>query len=683
MNKALITKSQQQTPAPSIASGGKATKGYAAVTQFMQPPAAKHTAGNALPKPLKSGIEGFSGLAMDDVQVHYNSPEPARIGALASAEGNRINLGPGQEKHLPHEAWHVVQQKQGRVKPTLQAKGLAINDDQSLETEADVMGQRTAQLKTTDGTWAAPPNNHVFQSKGVTQRKIGFEFQAYDSIIFEGLKDIKQTARLGTDKEKLFDVIADGGANNLPELEFKTTPVDETDRGRVELVRIITKIKKFVDEIDDGDDVMTIDTVDWNPLYEVSPFMQVIMEIFEQAEEDTSDDDEHEGNEEEEEDDDDDDDEGGDLSSSRQTTKEEQRILSELRQDETPARDTTAHAEPGVERLAGVEVGEAPVREIFRIRGSKHFHPQATIGIKFEKIAQLIDYLTQATFKTFVTDKKTAEIKTGGETAGGVPEAKAEAKRTATAEIDRSDPLALANLFGWSGKEDQKAFKQAWTLAQRNARSEIKSGSEKVISFATILYGFVQNITSEVKPADGGYFKYWMPFMLRNGLVPFYNSLSLDEKKELDNLKDLNKRVIPDGLINEENLIKTDSYKTVTIEVLLTGLKANMDLFQKTVVSGYGKINSGNYGSWGDMKSVDDIGESDIEKRPEKIRQGAIIELRKLGNDVPPGKLEEFALAVFDLVRLLNFPGTTSSTSSSSSSSSSTPLPPPVPPATA
>jgi hypothetical protein len=448
-------------------------------------------------------------------------------------------------------------------------------------------------------------------------------------------------------------------------------------------VRIITKIKKFVDEIDDGDDVMTIDTVDWNPLYEVSPFMQVIMEIFEQAEEDTSDDDEHEGNEEEEEDDDDDDDEGGDLSSSRQTTKEEQRILSELRQDETPARDTTAHAEPGVERLAGVEVGEAPVREIFRIRGSKHFHPQATIGIKFEKIAQLIDYLTQATFKTFVTDKKTAEIKTGGETAGGVPEAKAEAKRTATAEIDRSDPLALANLFGWSGKEDQKAFKQAWTLAQRNARSEIKSGSEKVISFATILYGFVQNITSEVKPADGGYFKYWMPFMLRNGLVPFYNSLSLDEKKELDNLKDLNKRVIPDGLINEENLIKTDSYKTVTIEVLLTGLKANMDLFQKTVVSGYGKINSGNYGSWGDMKSVDDIGESDIEKRPEKIRQGAIIELRKLGNDVPPGKLEEFALAVFDLVRLLNFPGTTSSTSSSSSSSSSTPLPPPVPPATA
>ncbi|HAP61901.1 MAG TPA: hypothetical protein DCR93_21180, partial [Cytophagales bacterium] len=36
--------------------------------------------------------------------------------------GTDIHLAPGQQKHLPHEAWHVVQQKQGRVKPTLQPK---------------------------------------------------------------------------------------------------------------------------------------------------------------------------------------------------------------------------------------------------------------------------------------------------------------------------------------------------------------------------------------------------------------------------------------------------------------------------------------------------------------------------------------------------------------------------------
>jgi len=81
-----------------------------------------------LPDQLKSGIETLSGLAMDDVRVHYNSSKPAAVQAHAYAQGTDIHIAPGQEKHLPHEAWHVVQQKQGRVKPTLQLKGVAIND---------------------------------------------------------------------------------------------------------------------------------------------------------------------------------------------------------------------------------------------------------------------------------------------------------------------------------------------------------------------------------------------------------------------------------------------------------------------------------------------------------------------------------------------------------------------------
>ncbi|MNY19986.1 hypothetical protein D3C86_1534450 [compost metagenome] len=57
-------------------------------------------------------------------------------------------MAPGQEKHLPHEAWHVVQQKQGRVQPTKQLKGTTnINDDTGLEKEADVMGAKAIQLK--------------------------------------------------------------------------------------------------------------------------------------------------------------------------------------------------------------------------------------------------------------------------------------------------------------------------------------------------------------------------------------------------------------------------------------------------------------------------------------------------------------------------------------------------------
>ncbi|MGQ3014146.1 MAG: eCIS core domain-containing protein [Flavobacteriales bacterium] len=96
-----------------------------------------------MPEGLKNGVEQLSGLSMDDVKVHYNSAKPATLQAHAYAQGTDIHLGPGQEKHLPHEAWHVVQQKQDRVRPTAQLKGkTAINDDRGLESEADLMGAK-------------------------------------------------------------------------------------------------------------------------------------------------------------------------------------------------------------------------------------------------------------------------------------------------------------------------------------------------------------------------------------------------------------------------------------------------------------------------------------------------------------------------------------------------------------
>lgn len=96
-----------------------------------------------MPDNLKSGIESLSGIDMSDVKVHYNSYQPAQLQAHAFAQGNQIHLGPGQERHLPHEAWHVVQQKQGRVAPTKQLKDkVNINDDSGLEKEADVMGAK-------------------------------------------------------------------------------------------------------------------------------------------------------------------------------------------------------------------------------------------------------------------------------------------------------------------------------------------------------------------------------------------------------------------------------------------------------------------------------------------------------------------------------------------------------------
>lgn len=95
-----------------------------------------------LPERLKAGVEGLSGIAMDDVRVHYGSSKPAALQARAYTQGSEIHVAPGEERHLPHEAWHVVQQKQGRVKATVQAKGVPINDECDLEREADLMGAR-------------------------------------------------------------------------------------------------------------------------------------------------------------------------------------------------------------------------------------------------------------------------------------------------------------------------------------------------------------------------------------------------------------------------------------------------------------------------------------------------------------------------------------------------------------
>ncbi|MGM9512973.1 eCIS core domain-containing protein [Roseateles sp. DB2] len=119
----------------------------AAETQAVHSASGDSTRGG-LPEGLRRGIESLSGIDMSGVRVHRNSSKPAALQAHAFAQGQDIHLGPGQETHLPHEAWHVVQQAQGRVRPTVQMKGgVPVNDDSGLEREADVMGARALQMK--------------------------------------------------------------------------------------------------------------------------------------------------------------------------------------------------------------------------------------------------------------------------------------------------------------------------------------------------------------------------------------------------------------------------------------------------------------------------------------------------------------------------------------------------------
>jgi len=126
-----------------------------------------------MPDQLKSGIESLSGVAMDDVRVHRNSAKPAQLEAHAYAQGSDIHLAPGQDHHLPHEAWHVVQQKQGRVRATTEVGGTAVNDDPGLEREADAAGARALQAKPVQraATGPAAPRRAVVQRALITYNK--------------------------------------------------------------------------------------------------------------------------------------------------------------------------------------------------------------------------------------------------------------------------------------------------------------------------------------------------------------------------------------------------------------------------------------------------------------------------------------------------------------------------------
>ena len=127
-----------------ITTSSTSTAGEArAPTASPRPPA--WSGGAPLPARLRQVLEQLSGYDLRDVRVYPGSPWPARLGARAFVFGSDIHLSPGAEDALEHEAWHVVQQKQGRVRPTscLQAHRLGavgLNDEEALEREADMMG---------------------------------------------------------------------------------------------------------------------------------------------------------------------------------------------------------------------------------------------------------------------------------------------------------------------------------------------------------------------------------------------------------------------------------------------------------------------------------------------------------------------------------------------------------------
>lgn len=120
-----------------------------------------------IPDQIKRRFEDTSGFSFDDVQIHYHSDRPSKLQALAYTQGNQVYIGPGQERHLPHELGHVIQQKKGMVKANLSINGLPVNDDPALERDADAMPKKAS--------YAEQENNPSSAASPVAQRMMSKE----------------------------------------------------------------------------------------------------------------------------------------------------------------------------------------------------------------------------------------------------------------------------------------------------------------------------------------------------------------------------------------------------------------------------------------------------------------------------------------------------------------------------
>ena len=116
-------------------------------------PMRQKAGGLPLPSEVRAKMETAFSADFSDVRVHIGH-EATALGAIAYTWGTNIHFAPGQynphtlqgQKLLGHELWHVLQQKQGRVKNPF-GGGVAVIQDHALEAEADRMGVKAAMTQ--------------------------------------------------------------------------------------------------------------------------------------------------------------------------------------------------------------------------------------------------------------------------------------------------------------------------------------------------------------------------------------------------------------------------------------------------------------------------------------------------------------------------------------------------------
>lgn len=120
------------------------------IDRNFRPPLQRKGNATGIPDDVKSKMEKVFDTDFSAVRIHAGSARSKAVGALAYTQGHDIHFAPGQyqpgtgkgKQLLGHELTHVVQQRDGRVKPTGEINGMPLNDNAVLEEEADAMGSK-------------------------------------------------------------------------------------------------------------------------------------------------------------------------------------------------------------------------------------------------------------------------------------------------------------------------------------------------------------------------------------------------------------------------------------------------------------------------------------------------------------------------------------------------------------
>jgi hypothetical protein len=168
--------------------------------KHLQKPASGNTGTQTeMPDGVQGKMENAFGEDFSDVNIQKDSEKAQKAGALAYTQGNDVHFAPGQynpgsqkgQELLGHELSHVVQQREGRVKPTNKQQssyakasevneGMPVNTDPALDKEADERGKQAAQEKMAD-----------VKGKGSGVQKQGGDNELLDITLHDGWNEVE------------------------------------------------------------------------------------------------------------------------------------------------------------------------------------------------------------------------------------------------------------------------------------------------------------------------------------------------------------------------------------------------------------------------------------------------------------------------------------------------------------